>query len=354
MVMLGSYSYLGLNGHPKITAAAKQALDRFGTGTHGSRLLAGTLDLHDRLEALVAALKGAESAVVFSTGYIANVAAISTLLRKGDAVICDKMNHASVIDGCLFSRADLFRFQHNDMGSLEARLRETRGRPKRLVVVDAVFSMEGDLAPLPELHRLCREHGAYLMVDEAHSVGVLGATGRGIEEHFGMPPETIDVKMGTLSKAIPSSGGYIAGSADLCTLLRHAARGFVYSGAPGAAQAAAALAAIEVMREEPWRLERLRENADYFKGLLRAAGFDLGPTETPIVPVMCRDTARTAYLARYCQERGVFIHAVYYPTVPKGRARLRASVLACHRREDLKACAGILAAGARELGILPG
>jgi 8-amino-7-oxononanoate synthase len=352
MIMLGSYSYLGLNQHPAINSAAKEAIDRFGTGTHGSRLLAGTLDLHNRLESEIAGLKKTEAAVVFSTGYVANLAAISTLLRRGDVVLCDKMNHASVIDGCLSSQAEFVRFLHNDMASLEHRLRENRDRPKKLVVVDAVFSMDGDIADLPGIHRLCREYGAYLMVDEAHSTGVLGEGGSGIEEHFGMPPDTIDVKMGTLSKAIPSTGGYIAGSADLCTFLKHAARGFVYSGAPSAGVIASAIAGIRLIREEPWRIRKLHENAAYFKGLLSEAGFDLGLTETPVVPVMCYDTEKTAYLARYCQQHGVFIHAIYYPTIPKGRARLRAAVLACHSREDLAYCADTLVSGAKELGIL--
>jgi 8-amino-7-oxononanoate synthase len=353
MIMLGSYSYLGLNQHPAINRAAKEAIDRFGTGTHGSRLLAGTLDLHNQLESEIAGWKKTEAAVTFSTGYVANVAAISSLMHRGDAVFCDKMNHASVIDGCLTSQAEFVRYLHNDMASLEQRLRDHRDCQKKLVVVDGVFSMDGDIANLPAIHKLCREYGAYLMVDEAHSTGVLGETGSGIEEHFGMPPDTIDVKMGTLSKAIPSTGGYIAGSANLCTFLKHAARGFVYSGAPSAGVIASAIAGIRLIREEPGRVRKLHENADYFKGLLRAAGFNLGSTETPVVPIMCFETEKTAYLARYCQQHGVFIHAIYYPTVPKGRARLRAAVLACHTREDLAACAETLSQGAKELGILP-
>jgi glycine C-acetyltransferase len=352
MIMLGSYSYLGLNQHPRITQAAKEAVEKYGTGTHGSRMLAGTLDVHNRLERKIAEFKHTEAAITFSTGYVTNIAAISTLLKKGDAVICDKLNHASVIDGCLYSQAEFVRFLHNDMKSLENRLKKYQDRPKKLVVVDAVFSMDGDIVNLPEVSRLCRQYGAYLMVDEAHSVGVLGRSGSGIEEYFGMPYDTIDVKMGTLSKAIPSSGGYIAGSADLCTYLKHGARGFVYSGAPSAASAAAAIAAIEVIQEESWRLQKLHENAVYFKQILRKAGFDLGPTQTPIVPIMCYETEKTAYLARYCQRKGLFIHAIYYPTVAKGKARLRSAVLASHSREDLETSARILIEGAKEFGIL--
>jgi 8-amino-7-oxononanoate synthase len=352
MIMLGSYSYLGLNQHPRINQAAKEAIDLFGTGTHGSRMLAGTLDLHNRLERAVAEFKHAEAAVTFTTGYVTNLSVISSLLRKGDAVICDKTNHASVIDGCLFSQAEFLRFLHNDMRSLESRLQEAGRCPKKLVVVDAVYSMECDIVNLPEVSGLCKKYGAYLMVDEAHSTGVLGKTGSGVEEHFDLPYDTIDVKMGTLSKAIPSSGGYIAGSANLCTYLKHAARGFVYSGAPSAAAAAAAIAAIDVIRHEPWRLRNLRENTLFLKSKLFNAGFDLGPTQTPVIPIMCRETEKSAYLARHCQRNGVFIHAIYHPTVPKGKARLRAAVLACHSIGDLDYCARTMINGAKELGII--
>ena len=352
MIMLGSYSYLGLNQHPLINAAAKEAIDRFGTGTHGSRLLAGTLEIHNRLEKAVADFKHTESAVTFTTGYVTNLSVVSSLLGKGDAVICDKTNHASVIDGCLFSRAEFLRFLHNDMHSLENRLREAGRCRKKLVIVDAVFSMEGDIVNLPEVSGLCKKYDAYLMVDEAHSTGVLGKNGTGIEEHFGLPYDTIDVKMGTLSKAIPSSGGYIAGSGNLCTFLKHAARGFVYSGAPPAASAAAAIAAIEVIRQETWRLRTLRENTMFLKSKLFNAGFDLGMTQTPIIPIMCRETEKTAYLARHCQRNGVYISAIYHPTVPKGKARLRAAVLACHSIGDLDYCARTIIQGAKELGIL--
>jgi len=352
MIMLGSYSYLGLNQHPLINAAAKEAIDRYGTGTHGSRLLAGTLEIHDRLERAIAEFKHTEAAVTFTTGYVANLSVISSLMGKGDAVICDKSNHASVIDGCLFSRAEFLRYLHNDMHSLENRLREASHCPQKLVAVDAVFSMEGDIVNLPEVSALCKKYGAYLMVDEAHSIGVLGKNGTGIEEHFGLPDDTIDVKMGTLSKAIPSSGGYIAGSGNLCTFIKHAARGFVYSGAPSAASAAAAIAAIGLIRQESWRLRNLRENTLFLKSKLFGAGFDLGVTQTPILPVMCRDTQKAAHLARHCQKNGIYIHAIYHPTVPKGKARLRAAVLACHSIGDLDYCARTIIQGAKDLGIL--
>lgn len=352
MIMLGSYSYLGLNQHPRINQAAKEAIEKYGTGTHGSRLLTGTLDIHERLERKIAEFKGAESAVMFSTGYVANVATITSLLTKEDVVICDKMNHASILDGCVYSGTRFVRYLHNDMRSLENRLRELSSSRRRLVVVDAVFSMEGDIANLPEIAFLCKKYNASLMVDEAHSLGVLGATGRGIEEYFVLPSDTIEIKMGTLSKTIPSSGGYIAGSAVLCTYLKHAARGFVYSGAPSAVAAAAALAGFEVIEQEPERIQRLWDNTEYFKKLLSEEGFDLGNSQTPIVPIMCGETESAANLAKYAQDRGIFIHAIYYPTVPQGKARLRASVLASHTKEDLAYCVRVLVQGGMEYGIL--
>ena len=205
MIMLGGYSYLGLIGHPRINAAAQAAIDQFGTGTYGVRLLAGSLTLHDELEARIAAFKQTEAAITFSSGYVTNVAVISSLLRKGDTVICDKLNHASIVDGCLLTMAGFVRFRHNDMTHLEKRLREANPNGRKLVVADAVFSMDGDIINLPEVSRLCRQYGAYLMIDEAHSLGVLGETGHGIEEHFGLPADTVDIKMGTLSKTIPAA-----------------------------------------------------------------------------------------------------------------------------------------------------
>ncbi len=231
MIMLGSYSYLGLIGHPKIDAAAKAAVDHYGTGTHGVRLLAGSLVLHDELEERIARFKGTEAAITMSSGYVTNLATISSLLRRGDTVICDKLNHASIVDGCLLAQAKFVRFRHNDMDHLEKRLTEVEGNGRILVVADAVFSMDGDIINLPEVSRLCKKYDAYLMIDEAHSIGVLGETGHGIEEHFDMPADAVDIKMGTLSKTIPSAGGYIAGNEELIYYLKHSARGFIFSAA---------------------------------------------------------------------------------------------------------------------------
>ncbi len=350
MIMLGGYSYLGLIGHPKINQAAQEAIERYGTGTYGVRLLAGTLDLHSELERKIAEFKGTADAVTFSSGYVTNLATISALLRKGDVVICDKLNHASIVDGCLLSLAKFVRFRHNDMEHLEYRLASADPSARKLVVVDAVFSMDGDVIDLPEVSRLCRQYGAYLMVDEAHSIGVLGKTGHGIEEHFGLPNDTVDIKMGTLSKTIPSAGGYVAGSDELCQFLKHEARGFIFSAALPPASAAAALAALEVIEEEPERSQRLQRNYFHFSDQLRAAGFDLLQTETAIIPIMCFELEKAALLAHYCQQRGIFVQAIVAPVVPEGQARLRSTVCATHTLEDLDYCVETLIAGAKEIG----
>jgi glycine C-acetyltransferase len=352
MIMLGSYSYLGLIGHPEINAAAKAAIDHYGTGTHGVRLLAGSLKLHNELEARIAAFKQTEAAITYSSGYATNLATISSLLRKGDSVICDKLDHASIVDGCLLSMAKFVRFRHNDMAHLEKRLQEAGDDCRKLVITDSVFSMDGDIINLPEVVRLCREYGAYLMVDEAHSIGVLGETGHGIEEYFGMPSDCIDVKMGTLSKAIPSAGGYVAGNHELIQFLKHEARAFIFSAAIPPASAAAAKAAFGVIEAEPWRVQKLQSNYDHFAARLREANFDLLATQTAIVPVVCGSTERAVSLAKYCQDRGIFVQAVVAPVVPEGSARLRACVSAVHQLDDIDYCADTIIAGGRQLGII--
>lgn len=352
MIMLGSYSYLGLIGHPKINAAAKAAIDKYGTGTHGVRLLAGSLVLHNELEERIAKFKQTEAAITLSSGYVTNLATISSLLRKGDTVICDKLNHASIVDGCLLAQAKFTRFQHNDMNHLEKRLKEAQGPGRILVIADSVFSMDGDIINLPEVVRLCQKYGAYLMIDEAHSIGVLGQTGHGIEEHFGLPSDCIDIKMGTLSKAIPAAGGYIAGKADLIAFLKHEARGFIFSAAVPPASAAAAQAAFDVIEEEPWRTAKLQQNYHHFAGRLREAGFNLLYSQTAIVPVICGTTEMGVKLAKYCQDKGIFVQAVIAPVVPEGLARLRACVSAAHTTEDINYCADVMIEGGRLLGII--
>jgi len=352
MIMLGSYSYLGLIKHPKIDAASQAAVEKYGTGTHGVRLLAGSLVLHNELEERIAAFKSTEAAITFSSGYVTNLSTISSLLRKGDTVISDKLNHASIVDGCLLAMAHHVRFRHNDMDHLERRLRSANPHGRKLVVADAVFSMDGDIINLPEVVKLCKKYDAYLMIDEAHSIGVLGERGYGIEEHFDLPPDSVDIKMGTLSKTIPSAGGYVAGSQELITFLNHEARGFIFSAALPPASAAAAKVAFDVIEEEQWRVKKVQDNYNHFAGRLRAAGFDLLYTETAIVPVICGSTEKGALLAHYCQQRGIFVQAVVAPVVPEGLARLRACVSAAHTMEDIDFCADTIIAGGKELGII--
>jgi glycine C-acetyltransferase len=350
MLMLGGYSYLGLNGHPDINRAAARAIELYGTGTHGVRMLAGTLDLHKELEAAVARFKGTEAAATFSSGFFANVSTIACLVGRHDTVICDKLDHASIVDGCQLSGAKFVRFRHNDMEHLEFALKDSNHPGKRLVIVDAVFSMDGDVIDLPEVSRLCSAHGATLMVDEAHSVGMLGQTGHGIEEHFGLPADAVDIKMGTFSKAIPSIGGYIAGSRKLCDFLYHQARGFVYSGALPPASAAAALTALNVIEREPERVKRLHENTAYFSDLLADAGFNYLSSQTAILPVICGDDWQAWRLARSCQRLGLYVQAIPHPVVPKGTARLRVAVSAAHARRDLDLALNVLRVGAEKVG----
>lgn len=349
MLFLGSYSYLGLNDHPRIRAAAKAAIDRYGTGGHGVRLLAGTLAIHHELEAAIARFKGAEAAVVFASGFLTNVSAVAGLLTRHDTIFADRLAHASLVDGCALSQATVVRFKHNDMASLEQALRDPVHRGRKLVVVDGVYSMDGDIADLPALSRLCREHGAALMVDEAHSLGVIGRTGRGIQEHFGMSSDSVDIQMGTLSKAIPAVGGYIAGSRKLCEYLSLQARGFIYSAALPAASAAAALEAFRILEEEPERVAALHRNVAHFAAGLREAGFSFLESRTAVFPIVCGEDWDAWRLARHCQKNGVFVQAVPYPVVPKGTARLRAAVSATHTLEQLERALEVLRAGAEKI-----
>ncbi len=350
MILLGGYSYLGLNGHPTINRTAQKVIENYGTGTNGVRLLAGTLKLHHQLEQRVAAFKQTESAITFTSGYIANLSVIAGLVGKDDTVICDKLDHASIVDGCSLSQAKYVRFCHNDMGDLERCLVESSTVGKKLVIVDAVFSMDGDIINLPEVCRLCQQYDAWLMVDEAHSIGVLGKTGHGIEEHFDLPSDCIDIKMGTFSKAIPSVGGYVAGSYELCDFLKHQARGFVYSAALPPTAAAAALAALDVIDAEPDRVHSLHENIQYFASRLKEFGFSGITGVTPIFPIICGEDQTAMKLARYCQKKGIYVQAIPYPIVSKNKARLRAAVSSLHRKEDLDYCAKVIAEGACEIG----
>ena len=351
-LMFATYSYLGLLQHPDIIRAAREALERYGTGTHGVRLLGGTLDIHIELEETIARFHGRDAAITFSSGYVTNLATISTLVGKGDWVISDKWNHASIVDGCVQARGEFFRFRHNDMDDLERRLRQEPADVGKLVVADAVFSMDGDIFPLPEAVELCRKYDARLMIDEAHSLGVLGATGHGIEEHFGMPG-VIDVKMGTLSKTIPGVGGYITGSSDLITFMKHTARGFVFSAALPPSVTAGCTAAFKVIAcEGVERIRILQRNVQHFLGGLQDRGFDTGVSVTPIVPIMTWEEDRAMQMTHYCQENGVFVLPAIPPAVPHGSSRLRANVTAAHTVEDIDFALDVFEQAGKMVGLI--
>jgi glycine C-acetyltransferase len=351
MGMFASYSYLGLIGHPLIDEAARRALEKFGTGTHGVRTLAGSLTLHDQLECTIADFKHAEAALTFTSGYVTNLTVISTLVGRGDYVFSDKLNHASIVDGCLMSGAQFRRFRHNDMEDLEHRLQQVPAGAARLVIADAVFSMDGDVIDLPRLSQTCRRNGAYLMIDEAHSLGVLGATGRGIEEHFGLE-DAIDIKMGTLSKTIPSVGGYVAGKRELIDYLRHICRAYLFSAAMAPAQAAAANEAFKIILEEPERLQRLNRNTRLFIDGLKAVGLDTLSSTTAIVPVLCGSDDKAFAMTREAQHHDIFVLPVVSPAVPEGLARLRATVTAAHEPADIERAIEVIAAAGKQIGIL--
>ncbi len=351
MQMYASYSYLGLIGHPRINAAAKAAVDRYGTGTHGVRTLAGTLDVHNELEETIANFKGAETAITYTSGYATNLTVVSTLLGRHDYVFSDRLNHASIVDGCMMSGAKFVRFKHNDLNDLERVLEEAPASAAKLIIADSVFSMDGDIIDLPRIVELSRKHHAWLMIDEAHSIGVLGKTGRGIEEHYGMEG-VIDIKMGTLSKTIPSVGGYVAGNHDMINYLRHASRAYIFSAALPPAQAAAANEAFKVILDEPWRIEKLTANGTQFIQGLQSRGFDTMLTETAIVPVLCGEDDLAYALTRNVQERDIFVLPVVSPAVEQGKARLRATVTAAHESADIERAMDIIAEEGKKLGVL--
>ena len=351
MGMYASYSYLGLIDHPRINEAAKRAVDEFGTGTNGVRSLAGTPTLHTDLEKTIADFKHSEAAITYSSGYATNLTVISTLMGRGDYVFSDKLNHASIVDGCLMSGAEFRRFRHNDMAHLEGLLRNAPPDVAKLVIADSVFSMDGDIIDLPKMLELCRQYSAWLMIDEAHSLGVLGEKGTGIEEYFGLG-DVIDIKMGTLSKTIPSVGGYVAAKKEIITYLRHASRAYIFSAALPPAQAAAANEAFKVILDEPWRIERLNQNTRQFISGLKSMGFDTMLTETAIVPVLCGDDDMAFAMTREAQHNDVFVLPVVSPAVPEGLARLRATVTAAHEPSEIERAMDVIGEAGKKLGLI--
>lgn len=335
LVMVGSNNYLGLTHHPKVLEAAESATRKYGTGCTGSRLLNGTLDLHEKLEADLARFVGHEAALVFSTGYQTNLGTIATLVGRDDVVLIDKLDHASIVDGCFLAEGETLRFRHNDLPDLEAELNALSDKPGgRLIAVDGVFSMEGDIAPIPGLLELTRKYEARLFVDEAHSLGVLGQTGAGAMEHFGLKGQA-DLVMGTFSKSFACIGGFLAGDEAVLHYLRHHARSLMFSAAMPPGAVATVAACLEIIQDEPERRVQLMENARYLRDGLRSLGFETGPTETPIVPVIVGSLDKTLYFWRMILDQGVFTNAVVPPAVPPNACRLRTSCIATHTREQL-------------------
>jgi glycine C-acetyltransferase len=351
VVNLSSNNYLGLTTHPRLRARAEEALTRYGVGSGSVRTIAGTMDIHLELERRIAVFKQTEAAVVFQSGFAANAGAVSAILTRDDVVISDELNHASIIDGCRLSRAAIKVFPHRDVDAARAIARGLPVAQRKLLISDGVFSMDGDLGALPGLCDLADEVGAIMMVDDAHASGVFGRNGRGTIDHFGLHGR-VDVQVGTLSKAIGALGGYVAGSRALIEFLYHRARPFLFSTSHPPSVAATCIAAIDVLLEEPQLIERLWDNTRFFKAGLKALGFDTGPSESPITPVIAGDGAKTMELSDRLFQAGVFAQGIAFPTVPRGRARVRTIVTAEHTREELQYALDAFAKVGREIGLI--
>jgi glycine C-acetyltransferase len=351
VVNLSSNNYLGLTTHPRLRAAALEAVRKFGVGSGSVRTIAGTMELHVELERRLASFKKVEAVVVFQSGFTANAGTVSAILTKDDVVISDELNHASIIDGCRLSRAAIKVFPHKDA---EAARRIIHGLPagqRRLLITDGVFSMDGDLGPLPALCDVAEETGCIMMVDDAHASGVFGANGRGTIDHFGVHGR-VDVQVGTLSKAIGALGGYVAGNRNLIEFLQHRARPFLFSTSHPPAVTAACIAALDVLIEEPQIIDRLWENTRFFKAGLERLGFNTGPSESPITPVITGDSAKANALSDGLFRNGVFAQAIAFPTVARDKARVRTIVTATHTREDLQYALDTFQTVGGELGLV--
>lgn len=333
VVMIGSNNYLGLTTDPRVRQAAAEALERYGTSVTGSRFLNGTLELHLELDRRLAKFVGKEAALVFSTGYQTNVGTITALVQRGDYVIVDKDDHASIVDGCLMCLGEMRRFRHNDVSSLEEVLKKIPADAGKLVVVDGVYSMGGDIAPLPEVVEICKRYGARIMVDDAHGIGVTG-NGRGTAAHFGLTDQ-VDLIMGTFSKSFASIGGFIAGDEQIIHYIQHHARSLIFSAALTAPSAAAALRALDIMETEPELVETLWDNAEYMRAGLKKLGYNIGKSNTPIIPILIGEDFRTVLAWHALIEEGVYTNPVLPPGVPSGSSLLRTSYMASHRREHL-------------------
>lgn len=349
-ILLSSNNYLGLADHPALREAAIRALERYGCGAGASRSVSGTTELHRELEERIARFKGSEAALILSTGYMANIGLLTTLVGEGDLIVSDELNHASIVDGCRLARAEVWVYRHRAMDHLEALLKRSSHR-RRLIVTDGIFSTEGAIAPLPEIRQLADRYGALVMVDDAHATGVLGREGRGTGEHFDMMGR-IEIQMGTLGKALGGFGAYVAGTQDFIDYLINCCRTFIYTTAIPPAVAAMALAALEIVEKEPQRRARLWENTAYFRSGLQNLGFDLGGSETPICPVFIGDNALTMEADRRLMARGVFAQGIRPPSVPAQGARLRTTLMATHTAEDLDYALASFHEVGKELGLI--
>ncbi|MFA6317188.1 MAG: pyridoxal phosphate-dependent aminotransferase family protein [Elusimicrobiota bacterium] len=350
MLMLGSNSYLGLTNHPKIKERIVAAVREFGSGCAGSRFLNGTLSIHRELEERLARFVGKEAAIAFSTGFQANLGAISSLVAKDEAVVLDKSDHASIVDGCRLSWGRLTRFRHNDMNDLE-RILKVLDKVGKLVVVDGVFSMEGDVAPLPDIVRLADRHGAAVMVDDAHGLGMLGGTGAGTCEHFGLT-DRVDVIMSTFSKSLASVGGFIASDRTTVEFIMHHARPMIFSASVSPANAAAVLGALDIIEAEPERRVQLWANTEFFKDGLKSMGLDTGNSTTPVIPLMVRDDIKTFQLWRALHEQGMFVNAIVPPAVAPASSLLRLSLMATHTRPQLERALEVIGKACRQVGLI--
>jgi glycine C-acetyltransferase len=351
VVNLSSNNYLGLTTHPRLRERAREALDRLGVGTGSVRTIAGTMAIHVELEERLAAFKNTEAAVVFQSGFTANAGTVSSILGKDDVIVSDALNHASIIDGARLSRATIKVFPHRDVAAARALLEGTPRGTRTLLITDGVFSMDGDLGPLPALCDLAEEFGSIMMVDDAHASGVFGTNGRGTVDHFGVHGR-VQVQVGTLSKAMGALGGYVAGPRVLIEFLHRRARPFLFSTSHPPSVAATCLAAIEVLEQEPQWMAQLWDNTRFFKAGLQAAGFDTGLSESPITPIIVGDGALAMTFSDRLFERGVFALGVGFPTVPQGKARIRTIVTATHTRDELQFALDVLAKTGRELGVV--
>ena len=351
VVNLSSNNYLGLTTHPRLRARALEAVKTFGVGSGSVRTIAGTMAIHMELERRLAEFKKVEAVVVFQSGFTANAGTVSAILTKDDVVISDELNHASIIDGCRLSRATIKVFPHKDVDAARKIIKELPSTQRRLLITDGVFSMDGDLGPLPALCELAESTGCIMMVDDAHASGVFGQNGRGTIDHFGVHGR-VDIQVGTLSKAIGALGGYVAGNRNLIDFLYHRARPFLFSTSHPPAVAAACIAALDVLLEEPEIMERLWDNTRFFKQGLVRLGFDTGISESPITPVIAGDSAKANELSDRLFNEGVFAQAIVFPTVARDKARVRTIVTATHTRDDLQYALDAFARVGRTIGLI--